>query len=442
MSWEDNLQTASFREIKFFVKSHSVSLGRRVISHEFPFADKPFTEDLGKKSRSFNIEGFLFGKDYFNERDKLIAACEQFGAGDLVHPYLGRLEVNCQSLSLAESLEEGGIANLSFQFVESGVDLPPIVETDKQSIVTDSSAILKKSTLDNFKKIYAVVDTVKSGIQKAKDALNQVLDELNKTQKLCADIAQTGNDLSYLVKEASKAIDKIIAYPDNVAALFETSYAALSSSIDGFHSKNDSKRMMAAASMIISVSGTMASPNTLSEASENIQKSTPAKDSKRIYAWTRLTKNKINQVQILNSTSQESNIEKDNKNILELTAQSLALSYLSDCAASSVFATSEDVQNTRNTILALSDEILENPLISDDMFSSIQSLQNAVCDALVSVENKLPVISIIQIKQNTNVLSFLDENFGSLEKEEDFISRNNISDPFFIRAEMNVRVAV
>ncbi|MES2614576.1 MAG: DNA circularization N-terminal domain-containing protein, partial [Bdellovibrionota bacterium] len=47
MSWKDNLQQASFREVKFLVKSHSVNLGRRVVSHEFPFGDKPFTEDLG-----------------------------------------------------------------------------------------------------------------------------------------------------------------------------------------------------------------------------------------------------------------------------------------------------------------------------------------------------------------------------------------------------------
>ena len=78
-SYKDKLQPASFRDIKFLVKSHSLALGRRVVSHEFPFGDKPFTEDLGKKSRSFNLEGFLIGDDCFAQRDQLISACEQFG---------------------------------------------------------------------------------------------------------------------------------------------------------------------------------------------------------------------------------------------------------------------------------------------------------------------------------------------------------------------------
>lgn len=439
---KDKLQPASFREVQFFVKSHSGNFGRRVISHDFPFLDKPFTEDLGKKSRSFNIEGFLIGEDYFAQRDKLISACEQFGSGVLVHPYLGRLQVNCQSLSINESFDDGEITNLSFQFVESGDVLIAVIDTDKTAKLTDATSAIKINSLDNFKKIYEIKDTVKSGIQKAKDAVNQTLDNLNKAQKLCADIAQTGNDLAQLVRESSNAIDKIILFPDKVSALFESAYGALSTSIDKFNSKNDPKRLMAAASLLGTASGSLASPNSTALNSAYGQKSSPENDMKRRDAWMSLSHAKVNQVQILNSVSIEAQTEQRNKILIELTTNALALSYLADAAVSSSFTSSEDVNHSRNLILTIADEILEHPLISDDMFYSIQNMQSYLSQALFSVANNLPLISIFKVEKNTNILSFLYENFESLDKEEDLISRNNIQDPFEIKAGTTLQVSV
>ena len=442
MNWKENLQPASFRDIKFLVRSHTLGLGRRVVSHEFPFGDKPFTEDLGRKSRSFNIEGFLVGNDYFTNRDQLISACEQFGSGVLVHPYYGRLQVNCQSLSIHETIDEGGFASLTFNFIESGDALVSVVDTDKTAQLTSSTAAIKTSALDNFKEIYAIADSVKSGVQKAKDAVRQTMDNLNKAQKLCADIAQTGNDLSQLVKEASSAIDKIILFPDTVAALFESSYGALSTSIDKFNSKNDPKRLLASASLLGSVSGSLASPNSTVVSSSSTQTSTPENDTKRLNAWTNLSQSKIDQTQILNSSSKEAQIEQNNKSILELTTNTLALGYLSDAAASSVYASSDDVNNTRNLILTIADEILGHPLISDDMFYAIKNMQSCLSQALSAVSNKLPIISIFKVDKNTNTLSFLYDNFESLDKEEDFITRNNIQDPFDIKVGTQFEVAI
>lgn len=442
MGYIDQLQKASFREIPFFVHSHSTNFGRRVISHEFPFGEKPFTEDLGKKQRAFNLDGFLIGEDYFAKRDKLIAACEQLGSGTLTHPYLGKMQVNCLSLSISENSQEGGYASLSFQFVESSDALTTVIDTDAKAKLTSATQSTKIATLDNFKQIYSIVSTAKSGIQKAKDAVNQTMSDLNKAQKLCADIAQTGNDLSQFVREVSNGIDKIITFPDKVSALFETAFAALSTSIDKFNSKNDPKRLVAAASLLSSVSGSLASPNTTAVNSVNTKKSSPENDTKRLNVWTNLSESKIKQVQILNSASIEAQTEQKNKILIELTINTLALSYLADAAASSSYAVSSDVVNTRNLILNLADTLLDHPLISDEMFLSIQNMQSYLSDTLFSVQNTMPIISLVQIIKNTNVLSFLYENFASLDKEEDLMRRNNIEDPFILKVGTTLQVAV
>ena len=74
MNWGDIgiLEKASFKKQPFFVTSHSFSTGRRIVLHEFPYHDKPYIEDLGRKSRTFNIEGFILGDNYFKDRNNFV----------------------------------------------------------------------------------------------------------------------------------------------------------------------------------------------------------------------------------------------------------------------------------------------------------------------------------------------------------------------------------
>jgi prophage DNA circulation protein len=408
-SWKDNLQPCSFRGIKFLVSSHSANFGRRIVSHEFPFGDKPSNKDLGKKSRSFNIEGFIVGNDFFKEsdpryicsadyflqRDKIIEACETVDSGVLVHPYLGRMQVNCQSLSVSESLNDGGIVKLTFQFIESGDDLPPVVETDKISSVTKPTSKIKDESLINFKKIYAIINTAKSGIQKVKNNINSVMDEISEAQKLCADAAQIGHDAAQMVKELNKVIEKTIAFPETVCALFESSYAALSSSIDGFLSKNNALKVTTAAALIPEVVGAMASPNLA--LSKQIMNRSYASDAKRINAWARLASVKIIQPEILNTTANEAMIEKNNKDIIELTKRTMGLAYLADCVVTSQFATARDLNRAKELVLHISEDILEHPMVSDGMFTAILQMQIAICDAIDAIKNKLPIIHTYKV---------------------------------------------
>jgi len=442
MSWKDKLQTASFREVPFFVRDHTVSVGRRNVSHDFPYGEKPFTEDLGKKSREFNLSGFIVGDDYFESRDKIIAAAETRGSGILVHPYLGRMHVNCKSLTISEDTENGRTAKISFDFIESGDVLSSKETGDKVAAVTQSTADLKEKTLSNFEKIYAIADTAKSGIQKAKDAVNQVVDGVKKSQKMCADIAQVGNDLSQLIREVSAGIDTIITFPDKVAALFETSYGALSSSIDGFLSKNDPKRLAMAAGMISDVSGTLASPNQSVASTTYTEKQTISSDAKRIEAWKNLSQTNVVQVQILDTTATEANTEEKNRAVIETTARLIGFAYLADCVSSALFSSARNIEIIRLEVMQMADNLMENPLISDDIFRALQNTQISVTDALESTQNELPIIRVYEVRKNTNSLCFLYDHFSRITGEEDLIKRNTIKDPAHVGEGIFLEVAV
>lgn len=410
-SWKDNLQKASFRGVSFFVKSHSAEFGRRVVSYDFPYGDKPFTDDLGKKSRTYRIEGFLLSQNYFVQRDKIVSACEQMGSGILVHPYLGRMHVNCTALSLSEDLDAGGVAHLSFHFVESGDEILSVVEADKAANVSQSTEDLRTKVFDFFKKNYDVINITKSGIQRVQDFVDQVMDKINEAQKNCVDAAQISNDLVYLTKNIKYDLHKTISQPDQMASLFQTSYGTLSKLIDGIQNKDGS--------LFIT-----------------------ANDRKRLQSWKMLSNQNINQVQILKSTSRESQIESKNKCVIEVTCRSLALSYLADCSSNAQFDSTNQAENARQIVMDAADDILDYPIISDDLFSSIQKMKISVCQAIGAIENKLPLISEINVTKNTNTLLFLYEKFGKLEKEIDLIQRNNITDPFDIKIGTTLQVIV
>ncbi|MFX9939048.1 DNA circularization N-terminal domain-containing protein, partial [Acinetobacter baumannii] len=64
MTWRDQLRPASFRGVPFHVTQATGTFGRRSVTHEYPFRDLPYVEDLGRRARTLRIEALLLGEDY------------------------------------------------------------------------------------------------------------------------------------------------------------------------------------------------------------------------------------------------------------------------------------------------------------------------------------------------------------------------------------------
>jgi hypothetical protein len=119
MSTSQALKTAYFRGVPFIATSHSVSVGRRLASHLFPQRDLGYQEDIGRQDRQFSLEGYLVGDDVDQQRDRLIAAFETAGAGELYHPWLGRLWAVPKPTDLTESRRERRKVTLKLSFIEA-----------------------------------------------------------------------------------------------------------------------------------------------------------------------------------------------------------------------------------------------------------------------------------------------------------------------------------
>jgi prophage DNA circulation protein len=130
--WRARLRPASFRGVPFHVEVGGRSAGRRLAFHEFPKRDVPYTEDLGRRGRAFPITGYCIGPFYLDERDDLLEALDEEGAGTLVHPTLGEFEVKVGQCAAQERRERGGYVEIEMQFFEAGEDDAFDVQDDTQ----------------------------------------------------------------------------------------------------------------------------------------------------------------------------------------------------------------------------------------------------------------------------------------------------------------------
>ena len=128
MSWREELRLASFRGVPFRYEEVGGQLGRWSVRHDFPGEPLPLFEDLGRRAREFRFRAYLIGEDVLDQRDRLLAALEQEGPGELVHPTRGTFVVSLSEPARETwSQRDGGVLTLELSFCESQGALFPSV---------------------------------------------------------------------------------------------------------------------------------------------------------------------------------------------------------------------------------------------------------------------------------------------------------------------------
>jgi prophage DNA circulation protein len=143
--WRDALLPANFDGCFFHVEAGSKENGRRIVVHEFPKKDTPYSEDMGKRAIEFSVRGYciqyplnatspndpapgdvrlLYMRDYRIARDLLRDRLETEGSGILQLPSLPPMRVVCPRYRLSEEERLGGYCVFDMQFVEFGA--PPL----------------------------------------------------------------------------------------------------------------------------------------------------------------------------------------------------------------------------------------------------------------------------------------------------------------------------
>ncbi|MDF7777839.1 DNA circularization N-terminal domain-containing protein [Sphingomonas sp. AOB5] len=141
MSAPEGWQKGSFRGLSFVSQGQDQAGGRRIVVHEPVQAEKPITEDLGKKTGRFTLNCHIRGDDYIARADTFGQALNAKGAGTLVHPWLGPMQVRVEDFTRSDIVEEGAIAVFSVVFVESGLPAPPGPAIDTAALSREKAAL-------------------------------------------------------------------------------------------------------------------------------------------------------------------------------------------------------------------------------------------------------------------------------------------------------------
>ena len=115
-----------FRGIEFHYDSGSIKGGRRGATHEYPFREDHYDQDLGKLAPRFDISGYVTGP---NIRDKLRSLEQAFNApghGVYYDAWSNRdFLVRCETFSIDMTRFDMSEGRFSASFVERGVEPAP-----------------------------------------------------------------------------------------------------------------------------------------------------------------------------------------------------------------------------------------------------------------------------------------------------------------------------
>ena len=210
MNWRDRLLPASFRGVGFWIDQAKTPVGRKGQLHEYPQRDLPYFEDLGQQAKTHDLTAFIIGADCLEQRDKLLKALEQ-GSGELVHPWLGRLQVKVGECDMTHTRQDGGLVTFSLKFYPDRPLPFPTATVSTQKVLLAKADTLLGSAVSRFEEVIVRIQAARIGINNLRNSLTGVFDVIKEQLKPL--IAQ--------YKEITELVRAVKELPKEVAAEFK-----------------------------------------------------------------------------------------------------------------------------------------------------------------------------------------------------------------------------
>lgn len=178
MSWRDNLQPASFRGVAFHYEDVDRNFGRRVKTHEYPGGDEPYHEDLGAMTEAISFNAYVLEPDHLNKAARLRDAINKPGAGTLVHPYYGEIQVVAKDTSERFSTRDGGMARFSLRFERAGPNRNPSARIDTTSLLATKATAINSAAATRFAEKFTIQGSPGWIDTSAQEDMGVVLDDV------------------------------------------------------------------------------------------------------------------------------------------------------------------------------------------------------------------------------------------------------------------------
>ncbi|WP_122698394.1 DNA circularization N-terminal domain-containing protein [Pseudomonas viridiflava] len=205
MNWRDRLLPASFRGVGFWIDQAKTPVGRKGQLHEYPQRDLPYFEDLGQQAKTHDLTAFIIGPDCLEQRDKLLKALEQ-GRGELVHPWLGRLQVKVGECDMTHTRQDGGLVTFALKFYPDQPLPFPTATVSTQKVLLAKADSLLGSAVARFEQAMTLIKAARIGITNLRNSLTGVYDVIKEQLKPLIEQYRQITELVKAVKELPKEV--------------------------------------------------------------------------------------------------------------------------------------------------------------------------------------------------------------------------------------------
>ena len=193
--WRASIRDASWRGVPFVTIGGQIKVGRRNAIHEYPLRDTVWVEDLGRSARRISVSGFYVGDDVVSWRERMIAACEAPGDGQLVHATLGVLTVSLIDTALDERWDKGRVCAVNFTFIEAGARVfPNNVPVTKDDVSGKSDGVDSAASAD-------FVTKVSASLTQGAAVVNQAVTSAASWARTAQALANDATNLTKMVKD-------------------------------------------------------------------------------------------------------------------------------------------------------------------------------------------------------------------------------------------------
>lgn len=374
---------ASYRGAAFFVAANEQGGGgRTVVTKKIPFSSEFINEDLGANVPSLSMEIFLVGVDCDVQKQDLLKACSIEGPGELVHPWLGTFQARCSEVSFSYSGAALGVIRGSITFVQENALNAKSVDVNLAGETKAKSKSFREKIKDGFASVNKSINMATGAVNNVANGIGEVMDIISDCRKTLA----ACNDFVSALGKIKANVYVLTRAPADLAARI---------------------------SEIITATGDLFNmdPNPKEDANEYLDLMGSGVDTSGDYTGMLSDVNGL--------------------------VKSLAASMVVDSLVDASFVSVDEAKEMQTKVTAAFDKMIEE---TDDVdeFMRLSDLQATALSYLRDTMANMAVVVEKRVNGSVNILSFVYDTYGSLEKLEDVMARNAMSQGLFVSGPVKV----
>lgn len=366
----------SYNGVSFFVEESESSGGRNIATTSLPFTNSHVNEDLGGRVKQFSLRIYIVGDDAESKRSELEAAFDAEGAFELVHMYYGKFQARCVSYSFSHNSSELAYITGDVSFVpekdpkaieRSSVDTRGMAAAKADGSLSRAAAL--------FKAAFSIAGKAASVVQATVDATNDVLDSIEGVRNSMRSVEMFVMNLSQIRDN----IGLIMKTPGDFANRLQNLLTMTRETFDGDEDWN---------------------------------------------TYTNESLTLMSRVEIDDEETTTSAMRSMVQRLSLMSSASMAVK----CVLESSYENSLQVYETEEALNAAFEAAMARVNSVDD-YTDLADMLAIALKFLRDVKSGLAVVVEKPLNDISNVLTVAFDTYGNLDRVEDIIDRNEISDP-------------